>query len=89
MLYPVRRRESCEAGPIPRAQNVETSKKAAAIERLRSLMKAGSLSQTVALAAIDKTEEELRALQRTHPIQAERETARIIRMLSRAASSLC
>ena len=88
VLDRVRRQASCEAGPIPKEQNVEISKKAAEIEQLRSLMKAGSLSQTVALAAIDKAEEELRTLQRTHPIQAERDTARIIRMLPRAASSL-
>src|SRR6185437_16799815 len=76
VLERVRRQESCEAGPVPKEQNVEVSKKAAEIEQLRSLMKAGSLSQTVALAAIDKAEEEVRALKRTHPIQEEREAAR-------------
>ena len=83
-----RRQESCEAAAVPKVQSAEIGRKAAEIEQLRSLMKGGSLSQTVALAAIDKAEEELRALQRTHPIQEERETARIIRMLPRAASSL-
>ena len=59
-----RRQESCEAAVVPKVQSAEISRKAAEIEQLRSLMKAGSLSQTVALAAIDKAEEELREMER-------------------------
>ena|ERR1700687_1311129 len=46
-------------------------------------MKAGTLSQAVAQAAIAQAEEELRALQRASPAREEKQTARILRMLPR------
>jgi len=57
----------------------------AEIGQLRSLMKAGTLSQAVAQAAIEKAEEELQALARVQPAKEEKQLARVIRMLPRAA----
>ena len=51
-------------------------------------MKAGTLSQAVAQAAIEKAEEEVRAIERVEPEREERQTARIIRMLPNAARVL-
>lgn len=45
VLDRLRGQEPCGAGQIPKAQSIETSKKAAEVEQVRSLMKAGSLSQ--------------------------------------------
>jgi hypothetical protein len=58
------------------------------IGQVRALMKAGTLSQAVAQAAIVQAEEELRALQQASPAREEKETARILRMLPRAAETL-
>jgi hypothetical protein len=63
-------------------------RKQAEIEQLRALMKAGTLSQAVAQAAIEKAEEEIRATERLQPAKEERDAARVIRMLPRAAEAL-
>ncbi len=74
--------------PVPKPQAAQVSKKRAEIEQLRTLMKAGTLSEAVAHAAIEKAEEELTALERVQPAREEKQTARILRMLPRAAEVL-
>jgi hypothetical protein len=71
-----------------KAQAAQAAKKSAEIGHLRTLMKAGTLSQAVAQAAIEKAEEELRGLERAQPAKDEQQTARVIRMLPRAAQIL-
>jgi hypothetical protein len=51
-------------------------------------MKAGTLSQAVAQAAIEKAEEEVRAIERMEPERQEKQTARLIRLLPNAAKVL-
>jgi hypothetical protein len=51
-------------------------------------MKAGRLSQAVAQAAIEKAEEEIRSIVRLQPAKEQRDAARVIRMLPRAAEVL-
>ena len=51
-------------------------------------MKAGTLSQAVAQAAIEKAQEELQALERVQPAREEKQTARILRTLPRVADVL-
>ena len=51
-------------------------------------MKSGMLSQAVAQAALAAAEQELRALNRSEPAKAEKETGSLIRMLPRAAAVL-
>src|SRR5262249_45631869 len=53
--------------PAAKPQEAQVAKKQAEIEQLRALMKAGTLSQAVAQAAISKAEEEIRALERVQP----------------------
>ena len=48
--------------PAPKSQRAQIAKKRAEIDQLRALMKAGTLSQAVAQAAIEKAEEEARAI---------------------------
>jgi hypothetical protein len=72
----------------PKPQAAQLAKKAAEIEQLRGLMKAGTLSQGVAQAAIAKAEEEVHALERVQPDRDEKHTARVIRMLPRVAEVL-
>ena len=72
----------------PRQEAAQVTKKAAEIEQLRTLMRAGTLLQAVAQAAIKKAEEELRTLERIQPAKEENHLARIIRMLPRAADAL-
>jgi hypothetical protein len=66
----------------------QVTKKRAEIEHVRALMKAGTLSQVVAQAAIEKAEEEIRTIERMQPAKDEKDTARVIRMLPRAAQML-
>jgi hypothetical protein len=66
----------------------ELAKKGAEIEQLRALMKAGTLSETVAVAVIEKAEQERDALERAQPEQDEKRAARVIRMLPQAARVL-
>ena len=73
---------------VPKREAAQIAKKSAELEQLRALMKAGTLSQAVAQAAIDRAQEELQALERAQPQQEERHSARIIRMLPRAARVL-
>lgn len=72
----------------PKREAAEAKKKGAEIDQLRSLMKAGTLSQAVAQAAIEHAQEELRAIERVQPAKEERDLTRIIRMLPRAADAL-
>jgi hypothetical protein len=72
----------------PKPQAAQVERKRAEIEQLRSLMKAGTLSPAVAQAAIEKAEEEITAIEQQQPVKEERDTARVIRMLPRAASTL-
>jgi len=51
-------------------------------------MKAGTLSQPVAQAAIETAEREIRGIERMQPAKEEKDTARVIRMLPRAAQVL-
>jgi hypothetical protein len=51
-------------------------------------MQAGTLSQAVGQAALDKALEERDALARVEPERTEKQTARVIRMLPRAAQVL-
>jgi hypothetical protein len=51
-------------------------------------MKAGTLSQAVAQAAIEKAEEERRSLERAAPEHEEKHAARVIRMLPQAADAV-
>lgn len=73
---------------VPKPQATQVAKKAAEIAQLRALMKAGTLSQAVAQAAIEKAEEEIGAIERVQPAREEKHTARVIRMLLRAADVL-
>lgn len=66
----------------------QLARKAAEIAELRQLAKAGTLSQAVAQAAIDTTENERQALERIQPDRDEKETACVLRMLPRAAEVL-
>ena len=70
------------------AEPEAVSRNRAEIEQLRGLMKAGSLSETVALAAIEKAEEEIQSLRQAQPEATEKDVARLIRMLPRAAEAL-
>ena len=74
--------------PTPKAEAARLAKKLSEIGQVRALMKAGTLSQAVAQAAIAQAEEELRALQRASPAREGKQTARILRMLPRAAEAL-
>jgi hypothetical protein len=74
--------------PAPKPLATQVAKKRTEIEQLRALMKAGTLSQAVAQAAIEKAEEEVRAIERIEPEREEKQTARIIRMLPHAAKVL-
>jgi hypothetical protein len=59
------------------------------VEQLRNLMKTGALSQTVAMAAIEKAEEEIQVLRRARTAGADRdEVMKLIRALPRAAEAL-
>ena len=69
----------------PKPQAAQIAKKTAEIEQVRALMKAGTLSHAVAQAAIAQAEEEVRAMERVQLAKEEKHTARIIRMLPRAA----
>lgn len=62
--------------------------KAKEIEQLRDLMKAGTLSQGVAQAAIEQAEQELRTLARAQPEREEKDAGRVIRMLPGVAKVL-
>jgi site-specific DNA recombinase len=73
---------------LPKPQAAQIARKSAEIEQLRGLMKAGTLSQAVAEATIAKAEEEVQAFERVQPARDERDTARVIRMLPRAADVL-
>jgi site-specific DNA recombinase len=74
----------------PKPLAAQIAKKTSEIEQLRALMKSGTLSQAVGQAAIAiaKAEEELHSFERLQPAKDEQETARIIRMLPRAAEVL-
>jgi hypothetical protein len=74
--------------PAPKSQAAQVAKKQAEIGQLRALMKAGTLSQAVAQAAIEKAEEEVRVIERMEPRKEEKQTARVIRMLPHAANVL-
>ena len=82
------RKASHTPKPAPKSQATNVAKKQAEIEQLRALMKAGTLSQAVAQAAIEKAEEEARAIERMEPGREEKQTARVIRMLPHAAKIL-
>jgi len=58
--------------PAPKSQATQVAKKRAEIEQLRALMKGGTLSQAVAQAAIEKAEEEVRAIERVEPEREEK-----------------
>jgi hypothetical protein len=60
---------------------MEVIKKTAEIEQLRELMKSARLSSAVALAGIEKAEEELRELQQPRVDRQERDLAKIVRKL--------
>jgi site-specific DNA recombinase len=72
----------------PKAQAAKAARKQAEIDQLKGLMKAGTLSQAVAQAAITHAEEELRALNQAAPAREEKQTAKILRMLPRAAEAM-
>lgn len=72
----------------PRPQASQVANKRAEIDQLRALMKAGTLSQAVAQAAIEKADEEIQTLERMVPAKEEKDATRIIRMLPRAAQVL-
>jgi hypothetical protein len=74
--------------PAAKPQPAQSARKRAELEQIRALMKPGTLSQAVALAGIEKAEEEIRAIQLLQPAKEERDAARVIRMLPRAAEVL-
>jgi fructosamine-3-kinase len=74
--------------PVPKPQAEQIARKSAEIEQLRALMKAGTLSQTMTVAAIAKAEEEVAALEQAQPEADEKQSARVIRMLPQAARVL-
>jgi hypothetical protein len=74
--------------PAAKPQPAQSARKRAELEQIRALMKPGTLSQAVAQAAIEKAEEEIRATERLEPAKEERDAARVIRMLPRAAEVL-
>jgi site-specific DNA recombinase len=87
----IRERVRSATNPLretPRPQAAQVAKKRAEIDQLRALMKAGTLSQAVAHAAIETAEGEIRAIESLQPAKEEKNTARIIRMLPRAAQVL-
>ena len=51
----------------PKPQAAQIAKKSAEIEQVRALMKAGTLSQAVAQAAIAHAQEEIQAMERVQP----------------------
>jgi hypothetical protein len=83
----IRNRSEAPAVP-PKAQAAKVAKKQAEIEQVRALMKAGTLSQTVAQAAVAHAEEELRTLNEAAPAREEKQTAKILRMLPRTAEAM-
>jgi hypothetical protein len=68
-----------KSAPKPQAALIE--RKRAEIAQLRTLMTAGTLSQAVAQAAVEKAQEEIQSLERMQPAREEKHTARVIRML--------
>lgn len=82
------RRASRAPRAVPKSEAAQVAKKRAEIEQLRALMKAGTLSQAVAQSAIDTAEREVQAIERAQPAKDEKDTARVIRMLPRAAELL-
>jgi site-specific DNA recombinase len=86
------RRHTREQSSKPRVaskpQAEQIARKTAEIEQVRALMKSGTLSQTVALAAIEKAEQERTSLEQAQPEQDEKRAARVIRMLPQAARVL-
>ena len=68
-----------------KSKGAAVTKKEAEVEQLRALAKQGTLSPAVAEAAIRQAEDELQGLNRAQPIASEKATARILRMLPRAA----
>jgi len=82
------RQMAAEPRVAPKAEAAQIAKKTAEIDQLRTLMKAGTLSQAVAQAAIEKAEEERRGLEREQPAREEKQLTRVIRMLPRAAEAL-
>ena len=83
----IRNRSEVPAVP-PKAQAAKVAKKQAEIEQVRGLMKVGTLSHAVAQAAIAHAEEELRTLNQAAPAREEKQTAKILRMLPRAAEAM-
>jgi hypothetical protein len=71
--------------PKPDAQ---IARKDAELEQLRSLVRSGALSPAVGQAAIDQAQQERAALVRVVPERVEKDSARIIRMLPKAAEVL-
>lgn len=82
------RAQANEPKPAPKPQAELIAKKTAEMERLRAMMKAGTLSQAVADAALATAEAELTALNRTELAKDERDTDNVIRMLPRTAELL-
>jgi hypothetical protein len=71
-----------------RSPQPRVARKQGEIEQLRGLLKAGTLSQAVAQVAIEKAQEEIRAIERLQPAREERDASRVIRMLPKAAELL-
>jgi DNA invertase Pin-like site-specific DNA recombinase len=82
------REQADKPKPVPKPQAEQIARKRAEVEQLRALMKNGTLSQTVAVAAIAKAEEEVAALEQVQPAADEKNGARVIRMLPQAARVL-
>jgi hypothetical protein len=82
------RKASRTPKPMPKGQEAQIAKKHAEIEQVRALVRAGLLSQAVAQAAIEAAEQEIRGIERMQPAKEEKDTARVIRMLPRAAQLL-
>jgi len=74
--------------PAPKPHAALVAKKTAEMDQLRAMMKAGTLSQAVAQAALATAEQELAALNSAEVAKDEPDAGNVIRMLPRAAELL-
>ena len=60
-------RKASRSPKVLKGQEEQIAKKRAEIERVRALVRAGTLSQPVAQAAIEAAQEEIRGIERMQP----------------------
>ena len=82
------RQAADEPKPVPKSQAAAAARKQQEIDQLMTMMKSGTLSQSVASVAIEKAQADLAAIEQAQPDQTEKQVDRVIRMLPRAAEEL-